>query len=204
MSGRTGGACSTGSVIVTTTYLHQLHPSDLRPARPPEPPAAVVRVGEPSPEFARFLYTAVGGDWYWTERLPWSLAQWTGWLARPGCETWVSWINGTPAGYVELGAQVRDDGTHAEIVYFGLLPRFIGRGLGGQLLTEGIRNAWTLHDRCPELPPVTRVWLHTGTLDGPHALRNYVARGFRAYDTRQEDTSIAAAPPGPWPGAHES
>ncbi len=189
-------------MIVTTTHLHQLHVSDLRPARPPGQAAAIVRVDEPSPEFARFLYTAVGGDWHWTERLSWNLDRWTEWLARPGSETWVSWVNGTPAGYVELDAQTRDDATHAEIAYFGLLPRFIGRGLGGQLLTEGIRNAWTLHDRFA-LPPVTRVWLHTCTLDGPHALRNYVARGFRTYDTRQEDTPVPDPPPGPWPGAHD-
>jgi GNAT superfamily N-acetyltransferase len=190
--------------MVTTTYLQQLHVSDLRPARTPERPAAVVRVDEPSPEFARFLYTAVGGDWYWTDRLPWSLVRWTEWLARPGCETWVSWIDGTPAGYVELATRTRDDATHAEIASFGLLPRFVGRGLGGQLLTEGIRNAWTLHQRCRELPPVTRVWLHTCTLDGPHALQNYLPRGFRAYDTRPGDVPVPDTPPGPWPGAHAS
>ena len=53
----------TESMLVTTTYLEQLDPSQLKPAREPEHPATVIRVDEPSPEFARFLYTAVGGDW---------------------------------------------------------------------------------------------------------------------------------------------
>lgn len=174
-------------MIVTTTHLQQLDPGDLKPARTPQQPAAIVRVGEPSPEFVRFLYAAVGGDWSWTDRLPWSLGQWNEWLARPGSETWVSWINGTPAGYVELAAETRDDATHVEIAYFGLLPRFIGRGLGGQLLTEGIRNAWSLRDRSRELPQVSRVWVHTCTLDGPHALQNYTARGFQIYNTSEDD-----------------
>lgn len=191
-------------MIVTTTRLQQSDVSDLKPARKPPQPAAIVRVDEPSPEFARFLYAAVGGDWHWTDRLPWSLAQWAEWLARPGSETWVSWINGTPAGYVELAAETHDGATHAEIAYFGLLPRFIGRGLGGQLLTEGVRNAWTLSDRFAELPRVARVWVHTCTLDGPHALQNYIARGFQIYDTTEEDESVAETPPGPWPGAHGS
>jgi GNAT superfamily N-acetyltransferase len=194
-----------GRVLVTTTSLRQLHPSDLRPAEPPPLPASIVRVDEPAPEFARFLYTAVGGDWHWTDRLPWTLGRWTDRLRQPGAEIWVAWLNGAPAGYIELAAAspAKATGTHAEIAYFGLLPRFIGRGLGGQLLTEGIRRAWTLHERFPELAPVSLVWVHTCTLDGPTALRNYTARGFQVYRTSTEEEQVAAFPPGPWPGAHD-
>jgi hypothetical protein len=48
---------------------------------------------------------------------------------------------------------------------------------------------------------VVRVWVHTCTLDGPTALRNYEARGFRVYDTVEEEQEVAEVPPGPWPGA---
>jgi GNAT superfamily N-acetyltransferase len=202
--GRSGGRLNDG-VIVTTTSLRQLDPSDLVPAAPPPQPALIVRVEEPAPEFARFLYTAVGGDWHWTDRLSWNLAAWTEWLRRPGSELWAAWHGGAPAGYVELAASApaKGTGTHTEITYFGLLPRYIGRGLGGQLLTEGVRRAWTLHERCTELAPVSVVWLHTCTLDGPHALRNYTARGFQAFRTVTEDEPVASVPPGPWPGAHD-
>jgi GNAT superfamily N-acetyltransferase len=57
-----------------------------------------------------------------------------------------------------------------EIAYFGLLPAFVGRGLGGYLLTVATERAWEL------APP--RVWLHTSTLDHPAALPNYLKRGF--------------------------
>jgi GNAT superfamily N-acetyltransferase len=160
-----------------------------------------VRVDEPSPEFARFLYTAVGSRWYWRDRLHWALAEWTEQLGLPGTETWVSWINGTPAGYVELAAESHEAATHVRIAYFGLLPRFIGRGLGGQLLTHGVHNAWTLRDRWPELAPVTRVRVHTCTLDGPHALGNYVSRGFAIYRETTNDVHLPDTPPEPWPGA---
>jgi GNAT superfamily N-acetyltransferase len=192
---------SNDGVIVTTTYLEQRDPGDLVPAREPARPASIVRVDDIAPEFSRFLYTAVGGDWHWTDRLGWTLDRWTEWLSRPGSETWVSWIGGTPAGYVELAAGAGEDGTHAEIAYFGLLPRYIGQGLGGQLLTHGIRSAWTSHERCEQLAPVARVWVHTCTLDGPAALRNYEARGFRVYDTVEEEQDVPEAPVGPWPGA---
>jgi GNAT superfamily N-acetyltransferase len=113
----------------------------------------------------------------------------------------VLWLQGTPAGYVELDAQPSPGSTQVEIAYFGLLPRFIGRGLGGQLLTAGITNAWSLRDRWPELPPVDRVWVHTCTLDGEYALANYIARGLRPYRTHEQDEHRPPMPPGPWPGA---
>lgn len=188
-------------MLVTTTYLEQTDPADLRPASTPAQPGRVVRVDEVSPEFCRFLYASVGGDWFWLQRLAWTYDEWVSWLSRPGAETWVLWLHGTPAGYIELDAQPGQTSTHVEIAYFGLLPRFIGRGLGGQLLTAGIANAWSMRDRWPELPPVDRVWVHTCTLDGEHAQANYLARGMRVYRTSTQDELLPDVSPGPWPGA---
>jgi hypothetical protein len=50
------------------------------------------------------------------------------WLDRPEVETWVAC--GSPAGY--FGAE-RQDGGDVEIAYFGLLPQYIGQGIGGHL-----------------------------------------------------------------------
>lgn len=191
----------TGRVLVTTTYLHQESADEVRDARPPDEPVTVARVEAPAPEFARFLYATVGGDWYWLGRLGWSLDEWTRWLARPGSETWVAWQRGAPAGYVELDARPADGGTHVEIAYFGLLPASIGRGIGGHLLATGLRHAWAAADRWPGLAPTTRVWVHTCTLDGPHALANYRARGMRVYRTTDAEEDLPPTPPGPWPGA---
>jgi ribosomal protein S18 acetylase RimI-like enzyme len=64
-----------------------------------------------------------------------------------------------------------------EIKSLGLLPRFIGQGLGGHLLTVAVERAWApIEDGGMG---ATRVWLHTCTHDHPHALHNYQARGFR-------------------------
>jgi GNAT superfamily N-acetyltransferase len=185
---------------ITLTYLEQTSPDDLRPARAPRSPVEVRRVEEVVPEFHRFLYTAVGGNWYWTEKLSWSWDRWIQWLTRPAFETWVAWAGGAPAGYIALKAE----GTEVEVENFGLLPAFIGRGVGGHLLTVGLQHAWQLAERHPEVDKVTRVWLHTNTLDGPHALANYEARGLRPYKTEQEErTDLDGPPPGPWPGAHQ-
>ncbi|MBB2913216.1 ribosomal protein S18 acetylase RimI-like enzyme [Streptosporangium becharense] len=183
---------------VTTWYLEQTSHSDLIAAKSPSMEVDIVRAEVPSPEFGRFLYTAVGGDWSWTERLPWTWREWADWL--DGVETWVAYHRGTPAGYVELALQ--EDAT-VEITYFGLLPWATGKGVGGHLLEVGTARAWDIAERRPEREPTRRVWLHTCSLDGPAALANYRARGFRVYDTRLNvpGDEYEGDPPGPWPGA---
>ncbi len=69
-----------------------------------------------------------------------------------------------------------------EIVYFGLLPQFVGQGLGGHLLTEAVERAWQMDAR--------RVWVHTCNLDHPAALKNYQARGFKLYQTIEKMKEI--------------
>jgi len=110
--------------------------------------------------------------------------------ARLMRRTLVLYVSGTPAGYVEL--EVQPENT-VEVAYFGLLPRFIGQRLGGYLLGVGVERAWAQGAR--------RVWVHTCSLDGPNALANYQARGFRVYDRRVEQMDLPRESPGPWPGA---
>ncbi|MBM7088529.1 GNAT family N-acetyltransferase [Streptomyces sp. NPDC012461] len=186
------------TITVTTWSLEQTTPADLRPATVPEGDVRIVRSEVPSPEFSRFLYASVGGDIRWTDRLGWTYAQWTEHLDRPGVETWVAYDRGTPAGYVEL--QPHDDGV-VEIVYFGLIPAFRGRRIGGHLLSYGVARAWDLAERWPALKPTRRVWLHTCSKDGEHAMDNYLRRGFRLFDTKVEQEPEVATP-GPWPGAY--
>lgn len=181
--------------VSVMTYLEQNSPDELVPAR--EQAIEVRRVEEVSPEFARYLYTAVGGHWHWIGKLGWNWDQWVDWLSRPGFETYVPWVGGIPAGYVAL----RGVGDQVEIENFGLLRAFIGRGIGGHLLTVGLRNAWTLHERHDGVDPIARVWVNTNTLDGPAALKNYQARGLTPYKTVDEERLDGdGPPPGPWPG----
>src|SRR5262250_1583473 len=126
---------------VTTHHLEMLDPAQLRPARPATHEVQLQRAEIPCPELNRFLYTAVGGDWYWIDRLSWSYDRWLEYLNRPELETWVAYVSGTPAGYYELEMQ---SGADLEIAYFGLIPQFIGKGIGGQLLTGAIVRGWEM------------------------------------------------------------
>lgn len=202
------------TVTVTTWYLEQTSPADLVPAREPESARGaadaadggaagdgvrIVRAGVPSPEFSRFLYASVGADITWTDRLPWTYARWTAYLERPLVETWVAYENGTPAGFIELNGADSAQGD-TEIAYFGLLPAFRGRRIGGHLLSYGVARAWDIAERWEGAAPAKRVWVHTCSKDGEHALANYRRRGFRVYRTETEQEPIVPTP-GPWPGA---
>ena len=97
-------------------------------------------------------------------------------------EIYVLYCDGAPAGYAELDFRKKGE---VELAYFGLIPEYIGRGLGGYMLDWAIDTAWS---RRPG-----RVWVHTCTLDHPAALAVYQKAGFVAYD--QETVTI------PDPGA---
>ncbi len=191
-----GSVSYPGSVKVTTTTLEMLA-APTTPARSFPDDVRLDRVPDVAPEYARFLYGLVGGPWYWNDRLAWSRQQWVDELAVPGTEFWILSGGGNPLGYAHLHPQPTPTGTSVEIRYFGLATQAIGRGLGGRLLEHGIRAAWTVHERA-QLPPVTRVWVHTCTLDGPAALANYQARGLVVVGREDTEEDIADRPVGAW------
>ena len=176
---------------ITTYYLEMNSLDELRPSTNVVAGLEITQAKIPSPELNRFFYTAVGGDWYWLDRISWSYEQWRAWVDQPEHQTWVAYLEGTPAGYFELLAQ---PGGNVMIAYFGLLPSFIGKGMGGVLLTRAIQRAW-------EIAGTVRVHVNTCTLDGPQALKNYQARGFRILREEQGFYEIPEKAPGPWPGA---
>jgi len=169
-------------VDVVRTYLELTSPSQLLPSASPDPRARVERVlGSPA-SFFRYLYQEVGRRHGWLDRLAWSDDELRRRLAQPGVSLHLLTLAAAPAGYFEL--ELHADGS-VEIAYLGLLPEFQGRGLGGFLLSEAVREAWARSG--------SRVWLHTCTLDAPAALPNYLARGFRPF---KEERYLAEIPAG--------
>jgi GNAT superfamily N-acetyltransferase len=167
-------------VRVVRTYLELTHPSALRPAAPFPSNTRVVRQDPCSPNEYRRLYKAVGGPWHWRDRLSWSDEKLRSHLDSSEIAVWELLVDDESAGYFELRKSGDDE---VEIAYFGLVPAFIGRGLGGAMLTKAVEEAWRFGGR--------RVWLHTCTLDSPRALPNYRARGFTPYRTEHYETEVA-------------
>jgi GNAT superfamily N-acetyltransferase len=156
--------------IVTITYLEMFNAGDVRPRPCPDPRFRVMEATVKQWRFNRFLYSLVGGDWHWVDKLKWSDDQWRAYAESDSLRTFPAYYDGSPAGYFELR---RDEDANVEIAYFGLSAPFIGKGLGGHLLTVALETAWTLSPG--------RVWVHTCSLDHPSALANYKARGMLVY-----------------------
>jgi GNAT superfamily N-acetyltransferase len=161
------------------TFLEMASPAELAPA--PRPPGLQLeRAGEDTAPLLRSAYVRVGAPLGWTGRSEWSVADWGKELARPGTTAWVARLHDEVIGFVQLEAEPSGD---VGIVVFGLFPEFIGRGLGGALLTLATELAWTVGT--PDGTPARRVWVQTSSRDHPHARANYEARGFRVFRREQ-------------------
>ena len=158
------------------TYVEMTAPGQLSPA-PAVPGLALERIDPGSP-LVPDVIARTGAPYGW-KRAGWTEADWAEWLpGHSSRQFWLLRLDGAPAGMVCYEPRPGDD---IEIEAFGLLPEFVGKGLGGFALTLGVRQAWEL------APSVSRVWLHTSSHDHPHALRNYHRRGFRTFKTEEGD-----------------
>jgi GNAT superfamily N-acetyltransferase len=160
---------------IVTTYLEMHSPDQLRATRCADARFQIRERKERDWRFNRDLYSSVGEMWSWNDKRVWTDEQWKEYVRE--LQTFGAYYDDSLAGYYELR---RDDEGGVEIAYFGLLREFIGRGLGGALLTSAIEEAWQMS------PSASRVWVHTCNLDHPAALANYQARGMVIY--KQETT----------------
>jgi ribosomal protein S18 acetylase RimI-like enzyme len=178
---------------VITYHLEQFRPVNATGSIDCPAPLRVAKIVQPSPELNRFFYSAVGGDWFWIDRLSWSRSQWLENIERPELETWLLYVNDTPAGYCEheLQHQNHPHGDRVELVYFGLLPSFTGQGWGGLFMQAMIGRAWQREAQS--------VWLHTCSLDHPAALTFYRRQGFQDFKQETEQKELPDIAPGYWP-----
>lgn len=164
-----------GAQAVQVWSLHMLSPHWLRPAATRSSDWQLQVVTDDVATVSAQMYREVGEPWSWVDRAHWQVTQWRAWVERPGHLLTLAMVGNECAGYVELDCQ----GPAIEIAYFGLLAPWIGRGIGGWLLTQALRTAW-------QFSGVQIVWVHTCSLDGPGALQNYQARGMRIFRTDVE------------------
>jgi GNAT superfamily N-acetyltransferase len=161
------------------TCLEMTSPTQLVPGRPPPDPLEVAEVGPDSAALVRTIYVRIWAPLASGGRMAWSDEQWADELSGPGVHTWVARVNGTVAGFVELGADVSGD---VGIVVFGLVPEFQAKGFGGAFLALATETAWRIGSSAGG--PTERVWLQTSSGDHTHALPNYKRRGFRVFESR--------------------
>lgn len=131
---------------------------------------ALMLAERPTISFYRYLYDTVGEPWLWYERRALGDDALSAVIHDELVDIYVLYADGVPAGFAELDRRKSPD---IELAYFGLIPEFVGRGLGPYLLSQAMEEAWS-HE--PE-----RLWVHTCTLDHPKALAVYQRAGFAPY-----------------------
>ena len=131
----------------------------------------IQKVTPPNIELNKFFYKNVGKNCRWIDRLSWDNLKWTSYLENENVQTYVLKVHEDLAGYFEV---IEDRSINSsEIAYFGLLDDYIGKKMGGFLLSEAIKICFNLNSK--------RVWVHTCTLDHKHALKNYLSRGMKIF-----------------------
>ncbi len=159
-----------GKLSMVITYLEMTKPPSriLRSKRSEH--LSIIRANPPTISFYRFLYNSVGSDWLWYERNGMPDEQLAAVIERPETEIYVLYFQGTPAGFVEFDHAAAEE---TEIAYFGLIPEFIGRGLGLYFLRWAVETAW--------IKEIDRLWVHTCNFDHPNAIAIYQRAGFSPY-----------------------
>ncbi|HET6584661.1 MAG TPA: GNAT family N-acetyltransferase [Nannocystaceae bacterium] len=168
-----------GTLEVGITYL-EMRSRPRRHSHDVERTVALMRAVHPPLHFYRYLYETVGAPWLWYERRVMDDDELSAIVHDEAVEIFVLYADGCPAGYAELDCRSMPD---VELAYCGLVPDFIGEGLGVYLVDHAVELAWQ-HE--PE-----RVWVHTCTLDHPRALLVYQRAGFQPI---REETKIIADP----------
>src|SRR5215510_11725999 len=107
--------------LLVTTYLEMTNTGHFRSDYSNHPNIEIVLLHRPDVAFYRFLYGEVGRIWRWRDRLIMSEEELRKAISLPEVTIHVLYLQGAPAGYVELRQQV--DST--EIAYFGLRPEYM-------------------------------------------------------------------------------
>jgi GNAT superfamily N-acetyltransferase len=170
---------------VTVTQLEMAHAPTHPPRHQPvlPQPVTLMRVHEPTAAFYRYLYDTVGEPWLWYERRQQDPETLEKIIRDENIAIYVLYYGGVPAGFAEIDtrgeAGLNKDDTL--LAYFGLVPDYIGRGLGHYFLDATIDIAWQTH-------PGGRLIVRTCTLDHPAALPLYQKCGF--VPTRQQTIKV--------------
>ncbi len=166
-------------VETIVTYLEmQAAPKTTHHMAPPVD-SALLRADHPPLHFYRYLYREIGSAYKWVSRKKMTDQQLTKIIHNEKIEIFILYKNGVPAGFAELDFRKPKLG---DLVFLGLMPEYIGHGLGRFLLQEIIQVAWD--------KDITRMTVETCTLDHPRALPLYQRAGFTPFNQKKQSIEV--------------
>lgn len=163
------------------SYLEMTAAPDRERAEPPHKGLMVVREWEMDVDQYLHLQKTIGERFHWVERLNMSREHLRALIHHPAVEIYVLYSESECAGFAEIDLR---QFPNVELKFFGLMPDFIGKGLGAYLLSEVVDLAWQHKPH--------RIWLHTDSNDHPRALDNYTKAGFHIYKQQVEAVTLCA------------
>jgi GNAT superfamily N-acetyltransferase len=128
------------------------------------------KVETPGLDWFRDLHRRIGDEWLWSSRLRMTDAQLAAMIRAPLVEIYALVDGGRDEGVLELDF---GNAGECEVRLFGVTAELTGSGAGRWLMNRALELIWSR--------PVTRVWLHTCSLDHPAALAFYRRAGFRPF-----------------------
>tara|TARA_B110000196_G_C21011677_1_gene598236 strand:- start:461 stop:973 length:513 start_codon:yes stop_codon:yes gene_type:complete len=152
-------------------YLEIKAIEDFKEVKKPSENYSVELVNPKDFQLNKFFYKNIGKNCQWTDRLIWTDLNWTDYVSDEKLFTYILNDKDKIAGYFEL--LFNQNTKESEIAYFGILEKYFGKKLGGYLLSEAIKNSFSMG--------FTRVWVHTCSLDHKNALNNYLSRGMKIF-----------------------
>ena len=159
------------SVQVDRSYLEIRSIDELVAKNKPFNDLYLEKVNPPDFQLNKFFYKEIGKKHSWTDRLVWDEKKWIDYLEDSRVNTYILKHNNDFIGYFE---QIFDkNNLDCEIAYFGILEEYIGKKLGGYLLSEAIKISFNIGSK--------RIWVHTCSLDHKNALQNYLSRGMKVF-----------------------
>ena len=121
----------------------------------------------------KFLYKQIGKKYQWIDRLSWTNQKWINYISQKNILTFVLKDKFDVVGFYELTFNIEKN--EFEISYFGIFEEYFGKRLGGFLLSDAIKRAFSLGGE--------KVYVHTCSLDHKNALNNYKSRGMKIFKT---------------------
>jgi|TARA_B100001741_G_scaffold4900_1_gene4116 ribosomal protein S18 acetylase RimI-like enzyme len=158
---------------ITRNYLEINSLNELSEVKKPNSNLKLEKISSNDFQLNKFFYKQIGKNHNWTDRLSWTDKNWIKYVSNPNLFTYVLKNKEEVVGYFEIIYHCKI--YEAEIAYFGILEEYLGKRIGGYMLSEAIKKSFIKNTK--------RTWVHTCSLDHKNALNNYLARGMKIYNS---------------------
>ncbi len=121
-----------------------------------------------SVDFFLSIYERVGKNYEWTDQFLKDRQEVQSFIENKHVQFFELYFDGSLAGFFVLDFRVNST---CDLSYFGLIPDYIGKGLGSFMLRYAILTAWN--------KDINKMLVNTNTLDHERALALYKKNGFQ-------------------------